>query len=269
MKAIAGKVSFEKLLPEDLIDAVKTIKGTSATGISYPPIGTGVERQIKWALADLEKATESSDQEEKERCSANALLHARRGLSCLVDSYLRRDGLSLCKGVPKSAEDKNRVLVRRNVLDKTSADVLLDAIQMRNAVEHNYLTVPFHVARTAVELIRRTVDSLIYKSNPANGPCYFGSFGHGTVSNSGNITFAFYGWHGHGCILATFSNPAWIGIVESRSKGKANIRKAYLKDIHVDTILEALDILEKNFKDRTTFLSPILWAGLSREAGMS
>ncbi len=269
MKGIQGKVEFKKLPSEDLLDAVKTIKGNSTTGISHPQLGIGPARQIAWATADIAKASESTDAEEQERCSVNALLHARRGLACLVDSYLLRDGLSLCKGFPKESDEKNKLLIRRKILDKTSSDVLLDAIYLRNDIEHKYQAVSFSVARTFVALIRHTVESLRHKSNPADGPCYFGSIGHGSSNTHGNITFAFYGWHGHGCIMATYARPAWIGIVDPTSKGKAEIRRAFLHDVKVETLLDVLDVLEGNFKDRSTFLSPILWDGIGRESGMS
>ena len=195
MQATKGSVDFETVAPEDLLDVVQSIRGRSGTGVVYAPPGQGVDRLLAWATTDIRLARDQRDLHDVARCATNAVLHARRALACLVEWYLLRDGLSLCKDASRREDERGEILRARGLLDELTSGVLKRAIQRRNLVEHEYLEISLEEGEDIVELLRRTIQCLRSESDPANGPCLFGHLSHSISWDHERGTRAeFYGW---------------------------------------------------------------------------
>jgi len=85
MQALRGKVTFEQVKPEDLVDVAGSVSGR-------------VDELLKWSLCEVRLAREATSASDRNRCATNALLSGRRALACLVEWYLARDYLSLWQG---------------------------------------------------------------------------------------------------------------------------------------------------------------------------
>jgi len=248
---------FEEINPDDLIDGIKTLKGHSGGGLILPPPGEGPDIWLNCAIKDIEQAAKSSDSRDIVRFSANAIMSARRALSCLVDWYLERDLVAKCKNPPTSADKKTDFLVKRHIIDDLAASVLERAIYVRQKVEHKYESPTLEMAQDFVELIRREIYAIRAESNPERTAWTFGSYENSSgFSRERDLYAEFYGWHDSSVVIQRFVEPLWIGIVLPQDSTHATIRRAFLKDFGVEDILEMLTVLKCNYSKLGSWSGP-------------
>src|SRR5438128_949694 len=89
-------VEIESATAADILGGLEALVGRIRTrgagqGIIVRAPGDGPDRLMNWALQEVNNAMQSTSKEEREHHCVDAVLHARRALSCLVDWYLERD----------------------------------------------------------------------------------------------------------------------------------------------------------------------------------
>ena len=132
MESIKGTCQFESMDANDLFLAVETLSSHSSLcrmGVYHDKIGDGFERFLEWAIVDINTAAKDTILESQARLATNAVMNARRALSCLVDQYLLRDGFAFCKNPPRDAERSARTLVSHKVFDDLTARVLQRTVE--------------------------------------------------------------------------------------------------------------------------------------------
>jgi hypothetical protein len=269
VEAIKGTCEFEVLDTRDILSAIQTLSGCPGRGLKHTRLGAGFERFLQWAIVDINAAAQDTAPESQARLATNAVMNARRALSCLVDQYLVRDGFASCKNPPSRTEDKMSVLLARKVFDDLTSNVLERAVGKRNRAEHEYYALSLSEGQDIVELVRRTVQSVTAHSKPYPGPCHFGIIHCQTLSNAIRKEFQFLGWSGPSVIFATFCRPAWIGIILPESKERAVVRRAWLQDIEAELLVDILSLLAQNFeRDYHGSDSSEDWKKLAMEAGL-
>jgi hypothetical protein len=78
-------VSFEELDPADLassLASLKSVKSLARKLVTQPQLGVGYETFLRWALRDIQEAETQRSRDDGERASVNAVMSARRALSC-------------------------------------------------------------------------------------------------------------------------------------------------------------------------------------------
>src|SRR5205823_267371 len=93
-------VEIEPAQATDILDGLETLRGRSGQGVMIHAPGEGPDSFVNWAVQEVNNAIQATSNEEKKHHCVDALLHARRGLACLVDWYLERDLATLCKNAP-------------------------------------------------------------------------------------------------------------------------------------------------------------------------
>jgi len=247
METRQGNCNIENLHADDLLDALRTLKGKDGTGVHVPAPGDGVEKLLGWSMNDIHTAAMCGDKEEQERHATNAVVNARRALACLVDWYLARDGFAYCKNAPKSADDKAAILVRRNIIEPLTSRVLARAIAVRNVAEHEYQAVSCEDAEDVVELLRRTIQCLRAQSEPEWGPFVFGGMSWGSSGSEKGLFGHFYGWREPVGVVNTIAKEPWVGVIIPSSQSDATVRKVPLREIDRELLLESIAVLESTF----------------------
>lgn len=270
MKTIKPQVEFECCSAEDLIDGLRTIKGNGGLGVTvHHPGTTGPDRLIQWSLNEIAQAAHQADDDERDKLCSNAVIHARRALGCLVDWYLERDLVTLCKDAPKRADNQAEYLVKRGILDELSAKVLKRAIEKRNELEHDYITLSLEAAEDTVDLIRKTIIGLTAYDAPYCAPWLYGSMLYSLrVGKQGNGA-DFMGWSGPTLFMQRFSRRPWIGLTIPTTSEAATIRRAFLSDMTTDNLLDITRIAEQRFGHPVSFDNPILIKLLSENMGIT
>lgn len=243
-EVIQANVEFEEIDSLDFIDALRTceifVPGMQIVKVQIASQGIGVDRLINWALKDINEAmvfNETGKKDDCQRKSTTAVVNARRALSCLVEWYMQRDGFSYCNNFEDSSEAKSTILLRMAIIDNLTTNVLKRLIDVRNKVEHEFESVGIAEAENIVELVRRTYDSLMSLSKPNEMPVIFGHFPYAYSYNGNNYEFGFAGWQNQCLVLQLFDN-SWVGIALPKSKTKAIVRRVYLKDMEIDTLID-------------------------------
>jgi hypothetical protein len=236
----------ESATPADILDGLDTLEGRSGQGVIITPPGDGPDQLLNWALKEVNDARESLDEEQKHHC-VDAVLHARRGLGCLVDWYLERDLATLCKDAPTGAKQKVTFLIRRGLIDELTSRVWERAIQKRDHAEHRYVSPVLHVAEDVVELLRRTVPAIRTQSPPEHGPWIFGGFQYRVQSSKKGCHAEFYGWSEPFVVFSRFSPRPWVGLVLPENQKNAVIRRALLKDTTTEELLALLFLAGRKF----------------------
>lgn len=185
---------------------------------------------------------ESGRQKDSDRKSTNAVLTARRALSCLVDWYMQRDGFWYCKNFENSLEAKSEILLQIGVIDKLTSKVLKRIIDVRNIAEHKYQSINLDDAEDIVELLRRLCDSLIGISEPDKINAVWGHFNYGyqLTNLNGKYDFGFPGWSKECFVLQLTATPPWMGVVFPTSKQHAVVKRVFLKDVPTNLLIEVL-----------------------------
>lgn len=238
---------FERMSADDLLDAVKAIPAFGCSnGDILPPIGDPHDLYLEWALKEIDMAERAGDPRERQRFSTNALMHARRALSCLVDQYLLRDGFAYCKNPPSTALDKADTLVRRNLLDSLARGTLARAVDRRNDVEHQYHPAQFEQAADSVHYIRSTIDACVSKSAPFQATVIWGIVLGGNSYGANGETHWFSGWTDELFVIAHSAEPKWCGVVlpESGSKTNATVRRTPMREVSCGQLLDIHDMLD-------------------------
>jgi uncharacterized protein YutE (UPF0331/DUF86 family) len=240
-------VEVEPATPAEVLDGLETLEGRSGEGVTVGPPGEGPDRLLNWALQEVNIAMQSESDEEKKHHCVDAVLHARRGLACLVDWYLQRDLATLCKDPPATPKQQVRFLITRGVIDELTSRVLERAIQKRNDAEHRYLSPALDVAEDVVELLRRTVAAIRTQSSPEHGPWIFGGFLHSMEWGKKGCYAEFHGWSEPLVVFSRFAPHPWVGLVLPESKTKAVIRRALLKETTTDELVQLLLLAGRKF----------------------
>ncbi|HYD50451.1 MAG TPA: hypothetical protein VEB21_19000 [Terriglobales bacterium] len=268
MDAIRGHCEFEPIHPADLLGAISSLEGSDGTGIHVPHPGEGVDKLISWAIADVRSAESAGDKVDRERFASNAILHARRALSCLADWYMRRDCFVHCNNPPTTARQQSEILLRRGIVDGLTSRVLERAVAKRNEIEHEYVAPAVETAEDIVELLRRTIDCLSRESDPRNGPCFFGNFFHSLTTGRSGTSAEFFGWGAPSCVLCTFDSQAWIGIIIPSDKKNALVRRCPFSEISRELLLDVLACLEYKFGRHTGGAGSREWSIKAQQAGL-
>lgn len=242
---INPSIQFEEISELDLLSGINSIdyfkkniiSSQSKTYLNAP--GEGVDILLEWSLTDIYEAIEKSENGgDNKRNTTNAVLNARRALSCLVDWYMKRDGFYYCKDFRNNSQDKSEILLRLNIIDKLTSKVLQRVIDTRNIAEHEYLAVSIEAAEDAVELIRRTRDSLYSFSNPSELSVVYGAFQYSISLSENNYEYGFYGFSNELLIVQTLIEEPWIGIVLPTNSSEATIRRTFIKDMSCETLFQ-------------------------------
>jgi len=273
MNQVKGTCTFQTVDLQDIVDAVPTMSASSAEGFIALPPGTGVFEQINWALKEVSDAAAATNQSDISRLSTNAVLSARRALSCLVDLFLDSRGFTCCKDLsPKANDKKIEILERMRIVDPLSAKVLGRAVGIRNFAEHRYVPPSVDVAEDKVELFRRILESVERESSPSHVACFYGFLAHGhslTEKNGTNVWFG--GWVGTEprLVVASFLEDPWVGIIDPTTSNSAHVRRAWLKTIKADEYVTLLDLIERQFPRANSFASESRWQVLAKEIGLA
>ena len=240
-------VEIEHATPADILDGLQTLDGRPGQDVGINPPGDGPDRLLGWALQEVNQAVQCSSAEDRKHHCVDAVLHARRGLACLVDWYLERDLATLCKDPPKTPKQQVRFLISRGVIDELTSRVLERAIQKRNEVEHQYRSPTLDVAEDVVELLRRTVAAIRTQSSPDHGPWVFGVFLYSMGFGKRGRYAEFHGWCDPLVVFSRFAPQPWIGLVLPENKSKAVIRRALLKETTSDELSQLLMLAGRKF----------------------
>src|SRR6266496_5373337 len=240
-------VKIEPATPAIILDGLETLEGRSGAGVVVDPPGDGPDGLLNWALQEVNMAMRSRSDEEKKHHCVDAVLHARRGLACLVDWYLERDLAMLCKDAPATPKQQVRFLITRGVIDELTSRVLERAIQKRNDAEHRYVSPPLDVAEDVVELLRRTVAAIRTQTSPKHGPWIFGIFLHTLGVGKKGRYAEFHGWCGPLVVFSRFAPQPWVGLVLPENKTKAVICRALLKETTTDELVQLLLLAGRKF----------------------
>lgn len=241
------KYSIETLKPEDLTQALLTVRQSATTVRAVIPApGVGVDVLLERALADIADAARATAHKDVERAATNAIGNARRALACLVDWYLYRDGFCLCRNAPRGARAKSAILKSRGLVDELTSRVLARAIAVRNRAEHEYDNIGLDDAEDVVELLRRTTQVLRTTSNPAHAHCILGSMQYSMRTGPEEREVLFRGWvPNKACIVvALFASEPWVGIVIPQDKRAAVVRKVTFRNLDTDIWSDALSHLD-------------------------
>lgn len=234
--------SFEILDPKDIPSAIQSnSRNVSKQLIRIAPLGLGYETFLKWAVQDIDAASGP----ETVRFSVNALMNARRSLSCLADQYLLRDCFTFCSDVPRTADKKAELLFKRGIFDSLATRALERAVTRRNQIEHDYCQVSLSDAQDTVHLIRSTIENCVQRSDPYKSPGLFGTFLGGHSSGPHGVQHRFEGWSGVLFVFARTESEPWLGIVVPSSNVHATVRKTLFSSLTCEELLRALVPLEK------------------------
>jgi hypothetical protein len=251
------EIEIEDLDPKDLVSAAKTSSQNLRRTICHlQPLGAGFEAFLRWSLNDISAARQSPIADTQSRFCVNALMNARRALSCLVDQYLARDGFAFCSDAPSEAGDKVKLLVRRNVIDHLAAGALKRAIELRHQVEHRYEVPQLEDAENMVQIVRATIETAAAKSDPYSSRSLFGTILGGYSSGQSGEKHWFGGWNGLLFVVVVISSKPWAGVLIPSSNTKATLRKAVLKKVSCDQLFDFLAVLEGLQESGYSGLSP-------------
>ena len=268
MEVLKGIARFEQIAVDDLLDVVRSIKGRDAQNVFVEPPGIGVDRLLAWSVSDLRSAKGAGNDDDRDRCAANALLNGRRALACLVDWYLTRDCFSLCEDAPLPTKKKAELLLSRGLLDDITSGAFSRAIQERDRVEHQFLAPNVEQAEDFVELMRRTIQGIRADSDPSEGPFLFGMIPHSISGNAHGHFARFYGWQKPCLLLCSFDPRPWLGAILPQSANTAIVRRAFFDEVPTRLLLEVLQTAEQTFGRAESTVSSALWKLVLAECGL-
>ncbi len=240
-------IEIEHATPADILDGLKTLKGSHGLNVQITPPGDGPDRLLRWALQEVTSAMRPIPDEEREHYCVDAVLPARRALACLVDWYLERDLAIFCKKPPATPIQQVKFLIDRGVIDELTSHVLERVIQKRNDVEHGYRSPSLAEAEDVVELLRRTAAALRTQSPPEYGPWIFGIFLYAVGTRKNKPYAEFHEWSGPLVVFSRFAPQPWVGLVLPKNNTEALIRRALLKEMITEELAQLLLVAEQKF----------------------
>lgn len=227
---------------DDILGALPTIDSGSGTNVNVAPPGDqDPNTLLAWALNSLGNAERLA--EEAQQHFDSAVVHARRALNSLTDWYLARDGFCFCADPPRTADAKANVLMERGIIDSLTNRVLARAITVRDSAEHEFANVEPHGAEDFVELVRRTISSLMAASNPMPTVARVGSlFLGGSEYSHGNHRVLFHGWFDSALVFFPKGETPWMGLVvpNPNDKAVAEVRRCYYRNVRWTKLNELL-----------------------------
>lgn len=267
--SLTPEVEIEDLDPRDLVSAAESSPEKLArTACHLQPLGLGFETFLRWSLEDVSAAGKSPAGDTQLRFCANALVNARRALSCLVDQYLARDGFTFCSDAPREATDKARLLVRRGVIDDLAAGALKRAIERRHQVEHRYEAPRLGDVQDTVQVVRATIETATAKSDPYSAPSLFGTILGGFSVGPSDTKHWFSGWGELLFLIVVIQSEPWAGVLLPSSATKATLRRVALKKVSCEQLFEFLSTLERRQNSGYSGYGASLVEGKLRSAGL-
>ncbi len=260
-------VVFEALHPDDVLSAVNAQSLPRwRSAVLLKPQGIGHQLLLDWAVADIDQARAATGQDQR-RHATNAVLNARRALSCLVDEFLFRDAFNFCKDAPGDAERRADLLLRRGIVDVLANEALRRAVERRNLVEHKYQSLTLGEAEDTVQLVRASIGAALASHRPYEGTSLVGTILGGHGGEVDRPDFWFSGWSGIAFVVVRETNPPWFGVVVPTNEEDAVVRRVELASLTCDVWLEVLSALEAR-SSLTSTESPNLWLGTLRAASL-
>ena len=230
--SLIAEIDIEALDPADLASAAQDCDEKLSTNVCHlDKIGLGFEAFLRWSLEDIQAAGQAPAGDTQSRFAANALINARRALSCIVDQYLLRDGFACCSDAPQGAQAKADLLVKRGIFDDLASRALKRAVDRRHKIEHQYLNPLLDEAQDTVQMVRATIETAVAKSDPYSSPAFYGTILGGHASSPTGTAHWFAGWSGALYLTVVPTGEPWIGVVIPSSKTKATLRKVALKKV--------------------------------------
>lgn len=272
------KPSVPRLCPEvtteslDPLDARSAVESTgsirSRTCVYLHTEGFHFKTFLDWAVQDIQEARTHSDEAARKRLLVAALMNSRRALSCLVDYYLKRDGLAYCSDAPKVADEKASLLISRGIFDELAATALGRAIDRRNRVEHQYEIPDVVDVHDTVQLVRASIETAVTTSDPMRAAGFYNGFLGGHQTSGDETKFWFNGWSGVMFVLAVTETPPWFGVVVPSSSTKARLRHAPLKAFTCQQLLQLHALLDARSTSGFSGYGPQMFRGELRSAGL-
>lgn len=264
------KVIFEQMDPADLPGALSSLPDVPRFDCTQTTVGTGYQIYLGWALRDLELAENEPAGENQDRLCVNAVMHARRAVSCLADQYLKREGILFCRNPPREAKAISEVLIARSIFTERAALCLQRAADVRNGIEHQYQPISMCETQDLVQLVHMTIEYTVNRSSPFVSPILYGEVDGGAGVGSAGVYGTFGGWRGCSFVSIIFEPRPWLGIVQPTSNFEATVRRAFFDDFTVQGYLAVLEILDdqKHFRPSGSSMSPDLWCAQFKKAAL-
>lgn len=166
--------SAVQVAPEDILDAVRTLRPRDVLLVDNPYPGEGPDHFLQWARAELEEAEVAADEPMKTRKSFNAVVQAKCAFECLIDWYLSKYLLDLTVGTHAGLVRKLQALEADERLG-VGVTLFTDIIaEPRNEAIHRYELVSPVEARRAYELANLSIRNCRNTDSPSRAPVFFG-----------------------------------------------------------------------------------------------
>jgi hypothetical protein len=165
----------ESVEPQDIIDALGTLRFDHKIVTNLPPPGKGPEFFLVWAKDELTEAKNAAEQQSKMRKCYNAAVYAKAAVECLVDWYLRNLLLDFTTPRFAGAAMKLEALDAENLLG-ISFSLFNDIVfSPRNRGIHDYELVEEKEAVHAYELAALTVRNCVHHVCPSDAALIYGT----------------------------------------------------------------------------------------------
>jgi hypothetical protein len=176
------KVTWRRVLPADVLSALKTLGPLRSAGRIIRYRGQDVETLLGWAFTELDLAEKATSVDEKARHASQVVVHAKKALDCLFDAYLERDFLDI-RLRPRAGFSEKLELLKNRLGGRLPWRLVPAAVaEPRDDSEHSRVPPPPERAGVAAEAAKMTIEAMVAASNPLHGPAHAGSFGWGMRS---------------------------------------------------------------------------------------
>lgn len=173
MKIFASSIKLvaeNEVDPQDIIDAISTIKPEHKLSTQIPAPGQGPNWFLDWANEELLEAKGAKDEPTALRKFYNAAVYSKGAVECLIDWYLSK--LLLNFTIPPFAgiAQKLAALDSENLLS-ISFSLFSDIVfEPRNRGIHRFELVEEKEAVHGYELARLTVKNCVHQVRPSDAP---------------------------------------------------------------------------------------------------
>lgn len=244
-EAPATTISWVKVKGDDVLSglsSMETVRG--GIGRTIPYEDETVETYLKWARAELTEAEKT--RADVKRHTTQALGHAKRALDRLFSLYIERDWLTDRQEKRPGFAEKLKMLklYMGEYIPWRSIDGLVS--KPRNISEHDYISPTLEDAGLAVESATLIAESMQSRSNPRNGPAFFGVAGYQIGGGPSGITVTFSGFSSPFALIWPDQNGvAHLGVGVPSSRHAAEILHCPLREINLEEHLAILKSWEK------------------------
>lgn len=164
----------QRIDPDDLLDAIRTLTPQTKVCIPIPPPGQGPDHFLRWANEELAEAKAGTG-DVSARKAFNCSILAKCAVECLIDWYLDKYLLNLT--LPQYAGTVKK-------LDALKADERLGMglslfssvmFEPRNDAVHDYEPVDLQLVEKSVQLANLTVKNCVHGEPPGMAPIFYGT----------------------------------------------------------------------------------------------